>query len=179
MTLLQKTAIRNWRIMASALPSEFIENRVRNLGFRMTDQRRLILRAIQALGEHSSFDEIMAEVQQKAPDVSPTTVYRTLQIFSRYRLIHGNELSGEKVYEVVAEDSHHHLICHRCWTDIHIEEEVFKSFRKKINREFGFLILAEHNIFMGLCPDCRREHGDELGRFSAHPKFNQKVITEE
>lgn len=165
--------------MGAADPTEFVEERVRQLGFRMTEQRRMILQAIAQAGEHASFDDIMEQMRQVAPEISPTTVYRTLQTFSRYRLIHGNELSGERVYEVVAEDAHHHLICHRCWADIHIEEDAFKSFRKQIDEDFGFLILAEHNIFMGLCSSCRKEHGDELGRFSLHPKFDQDALKEE
>ncbi len=165
--------------MTSPQSHPIIEKRVRDLGFRMTPQRRLILNAIEGSGEHAGVDEILERVQQVDPQISRTTVYRTLQTFSRYRLIHGNQLSGEKVYEVITEDTHDHLVCHRCWVDIRIEEDAFKSFRKQIDEQFGFLVLAEHNIFMGLCPDCRAEHGDQLGRFSEHPKFVSKALKEE
>ena len=90
-----------------------IQDRVRELGFRMTAQRQLILEAIESSGEHATFDEICKQVQLVAPRISQTTVYRTLEIFSRYRLIHGNEVAGGKVYEVVSPEPHHHLICHR------------------------------------------------------------------
>ena len=165
--------------MISKQHNEFIENRVRELGFRMTPQRQLILEAIERAGEHATFDEIFNEVQAFAPHINQTTIYRTLETFSRYRLIHGNEIAGGKVYELVAEERHHHLFCHKCWTDIRIKEEKFNDFQKQIDREFGFLVLAEHHIFMGLCSNCRKKYGDVLGPFSVHPKFNQDALKEE
>ena len=156
----------------------FIENRIRELGFRMTPQRQLILEAIERAGEHATFDDIFKHVQALAPQISQTTIYRTLDIFSRYRLIHGNDIAGGKVYELVAEKPHHHLFCHKCWVDIRIEEEKFSDFKNTLDHEYGFLLLAEHHIFMGLCADCRAKYGDILGQFSLHPKFNQNAPKE-
>lgn len=150
-----------------------LQERIHELGFRMTPQRLLILQAIERAGEHATFDEIYSEVNLVAPTISPATVYRTLETFSRYRLIHGNEVAGGKVYETVSERPHHHLMCHRCWSDQKIEEKAIRGFYQKMDKEQGFLVLAEHIIFMGLCEECRREAGDRLGRFSPHPKFRK------
>lgn len=165
--------------MTSKQNNDFIENRIKELGFRMTPQRQLILEALEHAGEHATLEEISEHVHISAPHINQATIYRTLQTFSRYRLIHGNEIAGGKVYEIVAEDRHHHLFCHKCWTDIRIKDETFIDFKKKINHDYGFLVLAEHNIFMGLCSDCREKYGDVLGRFSVHPKFNQEALKEE
>ena len=165
--------------MNSKPSNHFIENRIKELGFRMTPQRQLILEAIERSGEHATFEEIFNHARELAPKINRTTIYRTLAIFSRYRLIHGNEISGGKVYELVAEERHHHLFCHRCWTDIRIKEEEFIDFQEKIDKEHGFLILAEHHVFMGLCSNCRKKYGDILGQFTVHPKFNQDALKEE
>jgi Fur family ferric uptake transcriptional regulator len=145
----------------------------------MTAQRKLILKAIEDAGEHATFDEIYAQVQNESHSISQTTVYRTLETFSRYRLIHGNEVAGGKVYEVVSSQPHHHLICHKCWTDQKIQEDALEDFYTKVDKEQGFLVLAEHMIFMGLCEECRRREGDTLGQFSVHPKFRPKALKEE
>ena len=145
----------------------------------MTAQRQLMLEAIERAGEHATFDEICEQVRTVAPTISQTTIYRTLETFSRYRLIHGNEIAGGKVYEVVAEEPHHHLICHQCWADIKIKEEAFREFQEKVKDEHHFLVLSEHHIFMGLCPACRKTYGDTLGRFSEHPKFTHNAHKEE
>ena len=151
---------------------QLVQQRVRELGLRMTPQRRLILEAIARVGEHATFDEIIAQVQSIHPKINKATLYRTLETFSRYRLIHGNEIAGGKVYEVVSQPRHHHLMCHRCWLDQKIEEDSLQDFFEQIKFDFGFLVLAEHMIFMGLCKECRAKHGDTLGKFAFHPKFH-------
>jgi len=156
-----------------------IEERVRKLGFRMTAQRALILEAIGRTGEHATFEEIYDEVLAVAPKINRTTVYRTLETFSRYRLIHGNQVAGGNVYELVSSEPHHHLICHNCWTDQKIEGDVLKDFYSQINHEHGFLVLSEHMIFIGLCKECRQSRGDFLGKFKPHPKFQSKALKEE
>ena len=160
--------------MTITYPNQRVERRIRALGFRLTPQRDLILRAVAARGEHATFDEICAHVRRAAPHISAATVYRNLEMFSRYRLIHGNEVAGGKVYEVASEDGHHHLVCHNCWGDTKIPDSQVRRLFQKMDEQTGFLVLGEHYIFMGLCPDCRRLTGDKLGRFSVYPKFRNE-----
>ena len=51
---------------------------LREHGFRLTPQRRLILAALRHAGGHSSAQEIRDAVQAAYPDVDASTVYRTL-----------------------------------------------------------------------------------------------------
>lgn len=165
--------------MAIIYPNPKIERRIRNLGFRLTPQRELILKAIARQGEHATFDAILADVRRSSPHVSAATVYRNLESFSRYRLVHGNEVAGGKLYEMASEDNHHHLICHKCWGDIKVDDSMVRKLFKQLDRQTGFLVLGEHYIFMGLCPECRRKEGDTLGRFSIHPKFRHNGAKKE
>lgn len=157
--------------MATPALNEKIQRRIRNYGFRLTPQRAMILNAIASRGEHVTFDEILHDVRATAPSVSAATVYRNLDTFSRYRLIHGNEVAGGKLYELANEENHHHLICHKCWGDTKIDDGTVRKLFKQLDKQTGFLVLGEHYVFMGLCPTCRREEGDTLGRFHSHPKF--------
>ncbi len=157
--------------MVISYPSPKIERRIRSLGFRLTPQREMILKAIAHLGEHATFDEILEDVRHTSPHVSAATVYRNLESFSRYRLVHGNEVAGGTLYELASEDNHHHLICHKCWGDIKVDDSTVRKLFKQLDKQTGFLVLGEHYVFMGLCADCRRKEGDTLGRFSIHPKF--------
>jgi Fe2+ or Zn2+ uptake regulation protein len=151
-----------------------VARRIKQFGFRMTPQRELILDAIAQQGEHATFDEIYAKVHAANPNISKATVYRTLDTFSKYRLIHGNAIAGGEVYELAAEEGHHHLICHKCWGDIKVSDEVVRKLFKQLDKQTGFLVLGEHYVFMGLCPDCREKEGDTLGRFHTHPKFRKE-----
>jgi len=173
---LRKFVVAKIPKMTIAYPNTKVERRIRALGFRLTPQRDLILRVVAARGEHATFDEIYADVRKAAPHVSAATVYRNLETFSRYRLIHGNELAGGKVYELASEEIHHHLICHKCWMDVKVTDAEVRKLFKVLDKHTGFLVLGEHYVFMGLCPDCRREFGDRLGHFSVYPKFRRKPI---
>jgi Fur family ferric uptake transcriptional regulator len=155
-------------------PNPKVERRIRNLKFRLTPQRELILRAVAGRGQHATFDEIYKDVRKLAPQISAATVYRNLETFSRYRLIHGNEVAGGKVYELANEDGHHHLICHKCWGDVIVDDAQVRKLFADIEKQLGFLVLGEHYIFMGLCVECREAEGDTLGRFSEYPKFRTK-----
>lgn len=152
-----------------------VQKRIQQFGLRLTPQRDVILKAIASQGEHATFDEILAKVRTSFPNISPATVYRTLETFSRYRLIHGNEIAGGSVYEIASEDEHHHLLCHKCWGDIKVDDATVRKLFKQLDKQTGFLVLGEHYIFMGLCPDCRTKEGDSLGRFHIHPKFRSKT----
>ncbi len=163
--------------MTITYPNQKIERRIRELGFRLTPQRALILRVVAKRGEHATFDEIYADVRKAAPHISAATVYRNLEMFSRYRLIHGNEVAGGMLYELASEDGHHHLVCHNCWGDTKIADSQVRKLFQKMDEQTGFLVLGEHYIFMGLCPGCRRKIGDKLGRFSVYPKFRRKPQT--
>lgn len=144
---------------------------MRQFGFRLTPQRELILEAVASQGEHATFDQIFAAARAVSPNINAATVYRTLETFSRYRLIHRNEIAGGDVFEIAGPDGHHHLLCHKCWGDITVSDSVVQRLFKQLDKDYGFLVLGEHYIFMGLCPDCRRKEGDTLGRFNLHPKF--------
>jgi Fe2+ or Zn2+ uptake regulation protein len=168
---LQKLSNGKIRNMAIPYPNPKVTRRIRDLGFRLTPQRELILRAIARQGEHATFDAILEDVRRSSPHVSAATVYRNLESFSRYRLVHGNEVAGGTLYELASEDPHHHLICQKCWGDIKVDDSTVRKLFKQLDKQTGFLVLGEHFIFLGLCPDCRKKEGDTLGRFSIHPKF--------
>ena len=52
-----------------------------------------------------------------------------------------------------------------------VDDATVRKLFKQFDKKYGFLVLGEHYVFMGLCPDCRRKEGDSLGRFNMYPKF--------
>lgn len=134
-----------------------IESRIRDLGFRVTPQRQIILEAIELAGEHATFEEIFSRIQSKSNAISQATVYRTLELFSKHNLIHANEISGQKVYELSSEHPHHHLICQSCWNDKIIDDDMIPNLINGIDQEYRFLVQSEHLVLLGLCGYCREQ----------------------
>ena len=134
---------------------KFLEERIRQLGFRITPQRQLILEAVSEAGEKAHLEDIMERVQNKSSAISQATVYRTLEIFGAHHLIHVNVLAGQRVYEVAADKVHHHMICQNCWSDEKIPHAVVDEFVDNVQGQYGFLAQPHHLFLLGLCKHCQ------------------------
>jgi Fur family ferric uptake transcriptional regulator len=53
---------------------------LRNLGYRITPQREMIIEALAHSSHHVTAEEIYAQVHQRAKAVNIATVYRTLDL---------------------------------------------------------------------------------------------------
>ena len=88
---------------------------LRRLGLRQTPQRLLILSVLQASQTRLSIEEILAQVRERDPGVSATTVYRTLALLERAGVIWRVILPGEGItYQATFSGIGHLLVCQRC-----------------------------------------------------------------
>src|SRR6266480_406048 len=98
---------------------------LRKRGYRLTPQRYMILSVIQEADGHLSIEQITERVQERNPFVSLSTVYRTLELLRELGLVRENHLPGEQPrYEMAESTEHHHLVCRRCRTIIHLEDNL-------------------------------------------------------
>lgn len=130
---------------------------IRDYGFRVTPQRRVIMRAIWDNGEHAKIEEVLAAVRLEAPEMSQATVYRTLDLFIRHHLVLSSKFEGETVYEIASDHPHHHLICRNCLLDQKFEHSKFNDLIKEIDNEYHFMVESDHLILVGLCAYCQKE----------------------
>lgn len=137
--------------------------RIRKYGFRVTPQRGVIIRAIWDSGEHASIDKILAAVALHAPEISPATVYRTLDLFIKRHLVIATRLGDKTVYEIASEHPHHHLMCRACGFDQRIDHQIMKQLIEDIDQEYDFMVESEHVILLGVCGHCRSEAGKGEG----------------
>ena len=131
------------------------DHRMRQFGFRVTPQRRVIMQAIWDSGEHATLGNIMTAVAERSPEISPATVYRTLDLFIKRNLIIATQLKDKTVYEVASEHPHHHLICRACGHDQRIDHHIMMRLIEDIDQDYHFLVESEHIILLGVCEHCR------------------------
>lgn len=82
---------------------------------RLTDKRKKILKVLKTHKSTLSAKDI----HQKVPEVDLVTVYRTLNLFVKAKLIHKVLLdTGEVLYEYQKEP-HYHAVCSDCERIIH------------------------------------------------------------
>ena len=105
-------------------------------GVRLTAQRRALIEVIQEASEHLDAASLLELARQREPNIDRATVYRTLELLKKLRLIDELDLMhlyGEKhYYEAKTERNHAHLACFRCGR---IEEYSEPAFRTAQSRD--------------------------------------------
>lgn len=136
---------------------EVLATRLRRAGQRVTPQRLAILGALEQ-GHHRSADEILAEVVTHMPAVTRSTVYRTLESFRDAGIVSETDLGhGVRMFEILGEDRHHHLICQGCGAMTELDDSVVQPLRDAIAGQYGFVAPIDHLALFGRCADCAQE----------------------
>ena len=129
---------------------------IRQQGFRVTSQRRLILEALRQCGGHVSPEAVYACVRQKATAVNRATIYRNLDFLCQMRLVVAAQVNGHRLYEIAGAAPHHHLVCRLCGRVIDLPHRQVEAFCATIARQEHFSVELEHLVLPGLCPKCQR-----------------------
>jgi Fe2+ or Zn2+ uptake regulation protein len=129
-------------------------DRVRRNGGRVTSSRRFLLRALFTAGGHRTAEELAAEVQDQAPDVHLSTIYRNLEELERLGVIvHAHLGHGPATYHL-ASAAHGHFVCEVCGTMIEAPDQLFGGLARTAKTEFSFTIDPHHFAVLGRCARC-------------------------
>jgi Fur family ferric uptake transcriptional regulator len=130
---------------------------LRARGYRLTPQRQLVLEAVDRL-EHSTPDDILAEVRRTARSVNISTVYRTLELLEELGLVsHAHLGHGAPTYHLADRHHHMHLVCRDCAGVIEADLSLAESFRQRLREECGFETDMKHFAIFGRCRTCAGE----------------------
>lgn len=83
-------------------------------GLPVTTQRRALLEVLAGRHDHPTVDEIFADLVDRLPEVSRTTVYRSLETLAKLGLINRVEHPGSAVRFDPNTEPHHHFLCTPC-----------------------------------------------------------------
>ncbi|MBC8209357.1 MAG: transcriptional repressor [Desulfobulbaceae bacterium] len=123
---------------------------------RMTNQRQMILDALQTEGVHLTADEVYEQVRQLMPRISLGTVYRNLEFLVEAGMISKLDVSGrQKCFEAKVSD-HDHVVCVRCHRLKNLS--LGRKRRDYSSHEIidGYTIKGCRVEFSGLCPNCQK-----------------------
>jgi Fur family ferric uptake transcriptional regulator len=131
---------------------------LRQAGHKLTPQRLLIIRSIRHAGGHVTATKIADDVRREYPFVDVSTVYRTLDVLRRMRLVTGTDMgSGDVVFEWAPEQPHHHLICSSCGDVVELGHDYLQDFESRVGADFGFRPDLHHFAIFGVCRHCQME----------------------
>jgi Fur family ferric uptake transcriptional regulator len=134
--------------------AEFTEV-LRQQGYRITPQRRIILHILRQAGDHLTPGEVFERAQESLPGLTETTVYRTLEFLAQVDLAQAAfGASGKRTYEI-SDHAHHHLLCSQCGQELEIPHARLAELFAELEGETQFQLSQNHITLFGLCPNCQ------------------------
>jgi|TARA_B100001964_G_scaffold186164_1_gene206710 Fur family ferric uptake transcriptional regulator len=126
--------------------SETIEKKCILKGVKLTDQRKIIAKAMSDSSDHPDVDELYKRVSKIDSRISIATVYRTVKLFEEIGILAKHDFKGGKArYEELSEGHHDHLIDIKTGEIIEFVDEDIEKLQKKVAEKYGY-DLVDHKL---------------------------------
>jgi Fur family ferric uptake transcriptional regulator len=126
--------------------SDDIENECIRKGLRLTDQRKLIAKAMSESEDHPDVDALYQKVNKLDSKISIATVYRTVKLFEEAGIVAKHDFKGNKArYEQASEEHHDHLIDINTGEITEFVNEDIEKLQKKVAEKLGYK-LVDHRL---------------------------------
>ena len=120
-------------------------------GLRYTEQRKAIWDEIRHSNEHRDAEDIYLKLKSNGVSVSRATVYRTIDVLVKNRLVRKMDVGeGRSLFEPRLDDKHHdHMICIDTGDIIEFYNEELENLQDKIAAENGYEVVRHvHQLFV-------------------------------
>ena len=115
-------------------------------GMRMTDQRRVVARALSQSTDHPDVEELYRRSSAIDPHISIATVYRTVRLFEEAGIIARHEFrDGRSRYEELPDHHHDHLIDMKSGAVVEFMDEEIEKLQALIAQRLGYK-LVDHRL---------------------------------
>lgn len=133
------------------------EQRCREAGIPVTDQRRVVLEVVLDLDCHPTADQVHASPAVRRARIARATVYRTLEGLVRLGVITKACHPGGVVRYDGRSEQHHHLVCLECGAVVDIADPAITPPALPDMSVFGFEVQDYHMQLRGVCRRCRQK----------------------
>ena len=127
-------------------------------GIRLTRQRRVILQVMDDAEQHLDVDQIFARAKEIDAGVHLVTVYRTIELLKKERLIDELDLlhlRGDRhYYETHGPRDHIHVACLKCGKVREFESRLYEQLKSQIEKDFGMKVTISRTEVGGYCAEC-------------------------
>jgi Fur family transcriptional regulator, ferric uptake regulator len=145
-------------------------------GIRLTAQRRAIVEVVQEAKEHLDAGSLLELARGREPNIDRATVYRTIDLLKKLRLIDELDLmhlEGEKhYYEVKTKRDHVHLACFRCGRIEEFSSPLFEGLKAELSKLAGFTIRVTRLEVGGNCRACAKSTAQEEAEIQPAQSLN-------
>ena len=123
-----------------------IEEKCKQKGVKLTDQRKLIAKVMSDSSDHPDVDELYKRVSKIDSKISIATVYRTVKLFEEVGILTRHDFKGKKArYEELSESHHDHLIDVKTGEIVEFVDEEIEKLQKKAAEKLGYQLI-DHKL---------------------------------
>ena len=123
-----------------------IEDKCKQKGVRLTDQRKIIAKVMSESVNHPDVDELHKKISKLDSKISIATVYRTVKLFEESGIVSKHDFKGNKSrYEQAPEEHHDHLIDINSGEIKEFVNEEIEKLQKEIAKKLGYK-LVDHRL---------------------------------
>ncbi len=128
---------------------------LRGQGMRMTPQRLAIVNEIMSTSGYIIPTTVIERVRSRVPGVSPSTVYRTLELLEDLGVVTHTHLGhGAPSYHLATHADHIHLVCKRCGDVQTADVRRAQQLADEVAARYGFVTDVGHLSLDGMCAAC-------------------------
>ena len=131
--------------------SKILVKILKSEGLRYTDQRQANWDEIRNSSEHRDAEDIYLKLKEGNVKVSRATVYRTIDVLVKNRLVRKMDVGeGRSLYEPRLDDSHHdHMICLDTGDIIEFYNKELEDLQDTIAKKHGYKVIRHvHQLFV-------------------------------
>jgi Fur family peroxide stress response transcriptional regulator len=136
--------------------SGLLEATCRRENIPLTVQRRVIFTALIERDDHPTVDQIFAQVKDRIPGVSRTTVYRTLETLANLGVVRRTHHFAASARFDGNIEQHHHRVCTICGKVADVQATDLQISNLPTVSQEGFKLLDYSVYFEGHCSMCKR-----------------------
>ena len=131
--------------------SKILVKILKSEGLRYTDQRQAIWDEVRNSSEHRDAEDIYLKLKEGNVRVSRATVYRTIDVLVKNRLVRKMDVGeGRSLYEPRLDDEHHdHMICIDTGDIIEFYNKELEDLQDTIAKKHGYEVVRHvHQLFV-------------------------------
>jgi len=123
-----------------------IEERCKQKGVKLTEQRKLIAQTMSNSNDHPNVDELYKRVSKIDSKISIATVYRTVKLFQEAGILTKHDFRGKKArYEELPDNHHDHLIDVQSGEIVEFVDEEIEKLQKTVAEKLGYQLI-DHKL---------------------------------
>jgi Fur family ferric uptake transcriptional regulator len=137
---------------------EILNEYLKKLGLRATSQREKVAEIAIAQSTHFEIQSLIRDVRAKYPEISPATVYRSVNTLCEAGIL--NETlqtdTGVALYEAHDDEHHDHIVCVDCGEIFEFHDEGMEESQVRAIRKLNFEQSRHKHVIYAKCTLLKR-----------------------